>query len=271
MIQIEDFRGNIRTFPSSMPKQRFVLGHLSLPPEDMGRILTGRRVSHSTLGDDKAASEWETVAPTQEQNGYEGIDCKMLRRKRSLELVFHAHDNLNAAPVCGYPVPRRNTILGPPDISLPKLPSVASCEHITTYPSFYSSSSFYSDIDGDEEITEEHLQDPEACAPGRSSSRRRPATMGLGRNLRGDLLIGRRASKTSSSTSGDPFKYDGVYPTFLQPETEFEVSSALHRAGISHSSTLDMIGPPKVEHIGLDDINPSTRSSFYSPAAIRST
>lgn len=236
----------------------------------MGKGLAERRKSHSNV--DEAASEWETVAATEElYEQCQEMEERQTRRKRNIEFGSGAYGTLNPTTASSSVACRKNTILGPPDISLPKLPTGVPRQHLTTYPSFYSSSSFYSDLDTDGEMIEKQLLHPDAWVPVPSHSRMRPVTMWFGGNLRGDQWMGRRISKTSSTTSGDPFQYDGrVYSTFLQPAAECEINNAPHRATINYHSYFDLAGPGKIEKVGQNGINSCTRNSFYNPAAIQS-
>lgn len=257
-------------------KQKF----LSVQPSfnSAGRSLTDHRKSHSNIDDDKAASEWETVAPDDEFYEPNENSTRPIKRRRNFELVFHAQDIIGATN--GTAVTQaRNTIIGPPDISLPKLSSGRHRAQPAAHHSLHSSSSFYSNFDGDDGDTEEQLIDLDDCIVDRTNSQRRRATVGTDQTpntelheLQAELMLGRSCSKASSSTNGDPFRYDrGMYSTFLQPAAERDVSSALHRAGTSHNSTIEAHHPFKVDQVDASMRNPIGNSSFYNPAAIRST
>lgn len=272
MIRLEGFPPvDIRILPSSATDKRSTLAYLPLPLQNTGKDLTERHKSHSNL--DETGSEWETVAPSEEL--YEQrpeVGEIQLKRQRNFELGSYVHRTINSATTSSSLACRRNTILGPPDIPLPKLPGGVSRGNLAPYPSFYSLSSCYSDLDTNEEIVEEQLLNLEAWDPVRSDSRRRPATMGFGGSLRGDQWMGRRISKISSSTSGDPFQYDGVvYSAFLKPAAECEISNSLHQSTMNHHACSDINDPPKIEAIPQNGIRPSTGNSFYNPAAIQST
>lgn len=257
--------------PPSNSKDKFVRPHLSLPRKNLGRSLTNPGDSYSN-DDDNAASEWETIAPAEELGEISKrreSSGKALKRKRNLDSVFQAHQALNNSLSSSPSGLRRNTILGPPDISLPKLPSGTSHPHLPGYTSFPSSSSCYTDIDGQDADTEQQLLDPECWGLGRCISQRRPATLGGEGHLQ---IPARSISKASSSTKSDPFIYDGgPYSAFLQPAAEREVSSALARAGLSHTSSLGIAHRGHHYDFGLPVSHDRGPTAFYDQAAIRST
>ena len=249
---------------------KFVRPHLSLPRNNLGRSLTSPGDSYSN--DDNAASEWETIAPAEEMEENtkrEEASGKAPKRKRTFSPVFLAHQALNNSLSTSSSGLKRNTILGPPDISLPKLPSGALRPPLPGYSSFPSSSSCYIDIDEHGVVAEQQLLDPEGWGLGRCISQRRPTTLGGEGNLQ---IPARSTSKASSSTRSDPFVYDGgPYSAFLQPAAEREVSSALARAGLSHTSSLGIAHRVARCEVGVAVSNDRGPAAFYDQAAIRST
>ena len=72
----------------------------------------------------------------------------------------------------------------------------------------------------------------------------------------------------SSSSDGDPFKYDrDIYPTFLHPAAERNVSEALHYVASSQNTTT-FRHPFKQQPTGQHQL---ATPSFYDPDAVQST
>lgn len=257
---------------SSNNDGRFVRPRLSLPRKEMGRSLTD---SHKTCSnfDDNAASDWETIAPAeelQELHANDDLNNERFKRKRHLDPVFHAQKIFNTSLSTSASGLRRNTVLGPPDISLPKLPGGTPRAQLPGGPSFPSSSSFYTEVDGQDTVAEQQLLDPEAWGFGSSAGQQQLAT--FGGEAQFENIPVRSISKASSSTRSDPFLYDGgLYSAFLNPTAEREVSNALARAGVSYTSTLNAPRPVNPDEIGLAVSHDLNNTTFYNQAAVRST
>lgn len=254
---------NIIPHDSGNRRQKFKSALPSVASTCLTRNLTEFRKSASQLEDDKACSEWETIAPGDELAEQAAIFSEG-KHVRNLELVFHAHDILRSSQSNSSIGLRRNTTSGPVDTSSQGLPWGRSKQILPAEQSFCSSSSFYSDTEGDGDLFES-----EGLAPG--ESRRRPATFAMDRSLPAEPIMWRRCSKASSSTSGDPFKYDAaMYSAFLQPAAEREVSSALRHVGVSDNS-IHTIRPFQADNLTSLKNKTAGDSSFYNSEAIRST
>lgn len=257
---------------SSKRKQKFLSALPSLESTQTIRDFTGFRRSTSALDDDGAASEWETIAPANELASQINLaDSLAKHRARNVELVFHAQDILPGSSSNVSLGGRRNTIAGLLDHPAQRLPVDKSHLNLPTHQSFCSSSSFYSDTQGyDDRFIGSRLSETSVLGPTRTGSRRRPATLGVDHNLAIELGAW-RCSKASSSTCGDPFKYDGAtYSAFLQPAAERDVSSALHRVGASLDS-VQTTHPFQTDHTSSLKQNRIENASFYNSEAIRST
>ena len=137
---------------------------------------------------------------------------------------------------------------------------------ISRAESFQSVSSSYSEI---------RPEDPASCEgkPGiqpELTSHGQQHMQNLRKDCHGEFMA--TCSRASSSTSGDPFKYDGdVYSVYLQPSAERAISDALHHAGVSSHAT----GPPAHAIEMKDPRQKSNKTrevpSFYDAQAIRST
>lgn len=268
-IQLEDFP-SVRVYaprsPSPIPK--FVSEHPSRSGRDLGRSLTGNTL-RTQLDNDLAVSDWETVAADEEFKESTAPPRQQHRRRKDAEVLFHAHDILNSSRPNGIPRQRRNTILAPPNFSLPKLPSGASRLAVPKNTSFYSSSSVYSDVGRDEWIDEDQLLDLSAHGPWRAPSRKRRATLGMGRNTGGELVG--VCSKTSSSASIDRFKFDGDgYSIFLHSSAERDISQALHQAGMSTDSGGTMTRSNLTSAHNQTVGKPLRHPSFYNHEALQS-
>jgi hypothetical protein len=263
--QGQPVHGNATSHEHGTQRQKFQSTLPSVLSTSLGRSLTEFRKSASQLEDDKACSEWETIAPGDEL-AERAVDSSEGEHVRTLELVFHAQEILPSARSNNSLGLRRNTILGPVDTSSQRLPWGRSKQNFSAAEqSFCSSSSFYSDLEGGGDFFESEAD------LGHGENRRRPATLHIGRNTLVEPTMWRRFSKASSSTSGDPFKYDAAtYSAFLQPAAEREVSSALHRIGVSDESIHTTRPLQADQAISLKN-QLAGHSSFYNSEAIRST
>ncbi|KAF7560921.1 hypothetical protein G7046_g3224 [Stylonectria norvegica] len=231
-IQLEDFsciRAPISEEGSSFPKN-FVSEHPSRPFFDfIGRPPTRKR--SASLDDDKAISEWETVAPDDEFEEVAENPSRQVRRQRNFELVFHAQDILETSRNRNQIRPGRNTILLPPRSAMSTFPTKPTTFNAPRL-SFQSSSSLYSDLTDRDATRDEGLLHLDDGGLETDNQLRRPP---LGRNRHSEFIA--RCSRASSSTSGDPFKYDGdLYSGFLQPLAERDISDALHHIVASNQS-----------------------------------
>lgn len=212
---------------------------------------------------EKAASEWETVHDEDDIEYKSTYTRGAVRPTKMFEIVLGNRPRLSRPGLN-----RRNTILGPPDISLPQLPDRGLRKEIGRQYSFASSSSIYSDCDQGW-IEEEVLLRLGLDIPMHLSSRTRPST-GVFERLRCGELVP-NCSKTSSSASIDRFKYDaGVYSTFLHPTVERRVSHGPYRHEPSRDSQ-DILSEPLAPERPLV-LGDSGRqyASFYNAAALRS-
>lgn len=238
--------------------------HLSRPIfHDSDKTKTRQR--SASLDEDKAVSEWETVAPDEEFEEGLHIPPRQLRHRKNFELVFHAQDILESSRRANTFRPGRNTILLPPRISPNLVSNPKASAFIERNHSFESVSSAYSDIDKGLTVNGEALV-PKSALGGSGQHNGN----GLRRDCNNDFVA--TCSRASSSTSGDPFKYDGdIYSGFLHPSAERDISDALHHAGVS-SHTLG----PSVQSIEMKDPRRMPNKgrgvpSFYDAEAIRST
>lgn len=259
--------------PTAGRKHKFLSALPSFSSACVPRNLTEFRKTTSLLEDDRAMSEWETIAPGDEHNDRDSLmNPTELGSPPNFELLFHAQDILHSSSSHGSLGLRRNTIPGP--LNLPqrqRLPAGKSRLNLPTQQSFCSSSSFYSDAEAADELCDVELPQWNGPSLNQVLGRKRPATLGLERDGLAEPTNWTRFSKASSSTGGDPFKYDAVaYSAFLQPAAEREVSSALRRIGVSDNS-MRTTHPFPTDHIDSQEKKPNSSSSFYHPEAIRST
>lgn len=274
-IQLDDFVPiHISASGLRAGSPKFVSQHPSHPLRDMRRDLTGQTLG-TKLDYDAAVSEWETVAPDEEFQECLSIPLGHTKLRKDVDVLFHAQDILHPSRPNAPITQRRNTILVPPNFSLPKLPSdasqIACARNKNKDKSFYSSSSVYSNVDGDGWIDEEQLLGLNWTDPWRTASGRRRVAPGAGRNNTGELVT--TCSKTSSSASVDRFRYDGDgYSIFLQSTAERDISQALHNAGVSMDSGATAAQPNGREFGGNWMNNKlNLHHAFYNHAALQST
>ncbi|KEY66513.1 hypothetical protein S7711_04839 [Stachybotrys chartarum IBT 7711] len=275
-IELEDFsyihardRFSVDSLPQA-PQKPFTLNTC-----DLGRSLTHCRFVPKP-DHDKAGSDWETVASVTDFQEPTKPRFKGPERRREFQVVFHAHGAPNVSQGTRPGLQRRNTIIGPPDVSLPKLPGPKIQHFMPRDNSFVSSSSIYSDVDeacwtdGEALL---HLDLDGARLLGGRPTRR--ATLGFGVNQYGELTAS--CSKSSSSASGDRFKYDGgLYSTFLHTTTEKGVDGIhMPRAG-RHAETAQAHGlvsiddevKVKIKKQDGDDTNDGGRVPFKANAGL---
>lgn len=110
---------------------------------------TDPKLARESLDPDKALSEWETVAADEEFNDSPQCPPRPLRRRKNMELVFHAQD------IIGQSLNKANdsTKLERPGMlgsqALPIQPTNRPPGLVSRMQSFDSASSRYSDLDAD--------------------------------------------------------------------------------------------------------------------------
>ncbi|PNY28149.1 Uncharacterized protein TCAP_01927 [Tolypocladium capitatum] len=211
--------------------------------------------------EDKAVSEWETVAADDEF----GISTEPMPMLVSQPTRTQAA--LRSPRIFGYPSHYEPSVQRPNPLGRQTEPHGHLRCNATTGERSHLSSSIYSYVGRDEQIDAELADHFDCRGLERTQSRKRPATFGLDRHMSGELV--RSHSKASSSLSVDRFKYDrGLYPIFLQPSAERQISKALHRAGMSaYSGTTTAQSLKKVE-LDPNGVNAVHDADFYNPAAI---
>lgn len=197
-------------------------------------------------------SEWETVAAEEELNEYPELPVRQLRRRKNFEFVNHAryrHD----LPEEARTAEQENSILLL-HTTVRDIPIARPVTRVTNTQSFDSVSSLYSDIDERDTLDTDGNYDQKILAKS------------------GQSELGTTCSRASSSTSGDPFKYDReIYSGFLQPSAERDVSDALHHIGTSSYTKESMVQITEIKHPGIGERRAPAIASFYDADAIRST
>ncbi|KND91314.1 hypothetical protein TOPH_04077 [Tolypocladium ophioglossoides CBS 100239] len=214
--------------------------------------------------EDKAVSEWETVAADEEFD----IPAEPIPMPKSQPTSAQA--TLRAPRIFSYPSHYEPSVQRPNTLSVwPTEPHDHLRCNAATKEQLHLSSSIYSYVSNDEWISEELADHFDCRGLERNQSRKRPATLGLDRNMSGELV--RSHSKTSSSLSVDRFKYDrGLYPIFLQPSAERQISKALHRAGMSADSGTTItqsLERVKLDPDGVPVIRDATHASTNNEVA----
>ncbi|POR37692.1 Uncharacterized protein TPAR_02109 [Tolypocladium paradoxum] len=211
--------------------------------------------------EDKAVSEWETVA-ADEEFGIPTQPMPMLQRQPTGAQVALRAPRIFSYPSHYEPCVQRSLVR-------PTEPHDRLRCHTATKEQLHLSSSIYSYVGKDEWIDGELADHFDCRGLERTQSRKRPATLGLDRNISGELV--RSHSKTSSSLSVDRFKYDrGLYPIFLQPSAERQISKALHRAEMSSDSGTTItqsLKRVKLDPYGVPVIRDATHASTSNEAA----
>lgn len=236
--------------------------------------------------DDRAASEWETVAADDEFAPYPEVTTKAQRRQGKSNFASAATPSKSSKTDAivhphimswGQPAESSNSASRRDPVRQPSVrPEQASSPRLRT---FQSSSSLYSELDKKErkghkqalhsdgaepdttycegERAEEVLQDEDDL----------PMPQGL-RVQNPDTL--KRASAITSSSQGDPFHYDGDrYSDFLRSSVERDVSDALHHSGKTTYSNYSVPQSPE-SHTPKGHPHGGHVGSFYNSAAIRS-
>ncbi|KAF4967793.1 hypothetical protein FZEAL_10485 [Fusarium zealandicum] len=262
-VQLQDFSYTKPHDPKagSAPHE-FVAERPSRLPNDADTGLTSLKRSGS-LAEDRAASEWETIAPDDEFEQLPHLPSRPLRRQGNFNFVLDAEDSLSPSQDT-WAQQTRNFELVPRHNPLPK-PSVrlvpVSSPGLRSFP---SSSSLYSDLDKNGDLVGRQGSTPDEVTYRKA----RPAGIAPESHLSHETL--KRFSKASTSTDDDPFKYDGdMYSGFLRSSAERDVGDALHHAG---ASTQLKGGVPRsaVNSVHGDPQKSPNIASFYNAAAIRS-
>lgn len=227
VIQLQDFEA---WRVSKSAPGGFVLEHPSLKPRHSSQGRVSRYLTPILRNDDdNTNSEWETVAG--DDDAALKPSPRLIQRVENSRLVYQAHDIRSHARQATERAQRRNTAL-PPQTSSRNL-STLSTVNIGSVPRDDSqwprTSSIYEDDIDMHRVNDETQQPIYQTELSRTMSKKRPATLGFGRTVNGDLVTS--YSKSSSHASNDPFKFDGAdYSLFLQPSAEKEVSRALYRS-----------------------------------------
>ncbi|KAJ4260383.1 hypothetical protein NW757_002334 [Fusarium falciforme] len=245
-----------RTPKSETPRPRgFINDHASRTPSSNVKAKMACFESPNSFGDDRddrgderAASEWETVAADDEFAPYPEVTTKAQRRQgksnftsttpsktSKTDAIVHPHIMSWGQPAeASNPVSRRDPVRQPS-----VRPEQASSPRLRT---FHSSSSLYSELDkkerkGHKQALHSDGAEPDTtyCEGERAEDVLQdeddlPVQDGLRVPQNQDTL--KRASAITTSSHGDPFHYDGDrYSDFLRSSIERDVSDALHHTG----------------------------------------
>ncbi|KAJ6442996.1 putative ankyrin repeat domain protein [Purpureocillium lavendulum] len=228
--------------------------------------MVGSSLAHGTMspdfGQDKATSDWETVA-ADEDVGRRSYP----RRMNPEENIFEVQDLIGH----GYRLegqPKRSTTAPKPaDFSPATAAKHGFSAADTGEPSDIRYSNFVNespDIWTDANSVENFASDGPQTAFGQKQANI-AAPDGQGPN---GLVASN--SITSSSLTVDRFKFDyGQYSVFLRPGAEREVSRALREAGFSDD--LSLVASQASANVDDDDQAPVADQQFYDPSAIQST
>ncbi|KAH7156224.1 hypothetical protein EDB81DRAFT_944708 [Dactylonectria macrodidyma] len=234
-IQLEDFSCIEAQMPrsGSPSPSKLVSERPHRLVSDPRNLLTVHKRSAS-LNNDKAVSDWETVVPDDEFGDRPQVPAQPLRRRKNFDFIFHTQEIIDSRTKQQNSQAKygKHTTLAPPR-ALPKLSTRHSPKLTSRLHSFHSTSSFYSDLDEASESsqkTEKPVLDTQNRQPFQWSPTPRPDIM-------------RSASKTSTSTNDDPFKYDrDPYSGFLQASEDKEGNNAEPSAK-AHSQSNERLPP----------------------------
>ena len=240
-FQLEDFsNGQIRSPRPHCPPRQFVSAHPSKLRLNTDGTLAQPR-SFRQFDHDGGASEWETVPDEDLRTNAAKALVRDAPRCKEIALVFHAEDILDA----------KNTK------SIYKKTATLAAGHgrakteLAKAESFYSSSSIYTDTGTTSSIDEARLL--ELDHPHRYQGHNPVPCTASGQDVKFRGEMPTRCSKTSSSSSADPFKYDcDEYSAFLQPSTDKDVNRIAN----------PLAGAPDKKIV--------QNSSFYNHDALRS-
>ncbi|CAH0056679.1 unnamed protein product [Clonostachys solani] len=219
----------------------------------------GLRRGHSSLNIGIAVSDWETVATEDEVN--QGKHPVTSSRRNDVESKYQT-ENIYSSGSGTLFLPERNSIFDTQNAS-PVVPPEPSQQGFASHPSFYSSSSCYSDLHRVDSAEGDNLGNWKQEDVDFANTHVADQT------LRFELAAGNRFSKNSFSNIGSPFQHDddtpepiaqGENPTEGNGFQQVEIFPTATRA---LSLDLDQAGP-------CEDIR-RTDPSFYNPTAIRST
>ncbi|KAM0440877.1 hypothetical protein ACHAPT_000179 [Fusarium lateritium] len=198
----------------------FVTEHPSSPLSNGHGVNLAYPEGANSLGDDRAASEWETVAADDEFEPYPEVTTKAQRRQgkskfaTKTDAIRHPYI-LNWAPrkQTSEPVSRRD----PVRLS-PVQPAGEPSPRLRT---FHSSSSLYSELDNKENNGHVQALHSDGAEPDTTYCDGERAEDVLQGNHGQDQDALKRASAVTSSSFGDPFHYDGErYSDFLRSSAE---------------------------------------------------
>jgi hypothetical protein len=215
---------------------------------------TGLRRGHSSLNIGIAVSDWETVATEDEAD--QGKHPATSSRRNGVGSNCQA-ENLISSESGTLFLPERNSIFGTQNAS-PMVHPEHSQQAFASHPSFYSSSSCYSDPNRVESVDGENFGNWNREDVDLAN------TPVADQTLRFELVPGNRFSKI-----GNPFQHDDDTPTSIAQGKKpierdgFQQVEIFPTATRASSLELDQAGP--CENIRRTD------PSFYNSTAIRST
>lgn len=237
----------------------------------------------------RAASDWETVVGADGESDGESLhsgshfpgsnghhrfptlELPLDHRLESTVLKIHTESMPEPDKATSTPdVTRRTTIAMPPNFSRPRLFDIEAIPRLVCHDSLPDSSSFYSEAP--------YLEDEVAPALQHVKDFPRNSRVRMLTPTTSDAYIhgsqdAQLCSKSSSSLSDDPFKYDSVeYADVLQIAPQSEERSHSHRYRFDVPRDFRLMS----QHHPLPSGNeqrvpePSKDTSFYHSAAIRS-
>jgi hypothetical protein len=242
---------------STSPKKELSVTRCSVPLDSMQLALTSDRLRF-LLVNDQFGSDWATTAPSDDLEERHDFSPRPEARNNP-ELMFHTSQVVDRQRKRR----RRNTILGPPASVLQNVGKNNFETRLPCLDSFYSCSSYYSDIDGPEKAPRGMSQNYIAQRLANPSWQE---VFGDSNHTR--LEFCERPSKVSSCTSEDPFNYDAVELSAADVETiqrETSKASCVVRAGSSPAPNTVL----SLQRGQSVMIHPC--SSFYNLAALDST
>ncbi|KAJ4237226.1 hypothetical protein NW759_000347 [Fusarium solani] len=276
-----------RTPKCETPRPRgFINDHASRTPSSNVKAKMACFESPNSFGDDRAASEWETVAADDEFAPYPEVTTKTQRRQgksnfasatpsktSKTDAIVHPH-----IMSWGQPAEASNPVSHRDPVRQPSVrPEQASSPRLRT---FHSSSSLYSELDkkerkGHKQALHSDGAEPDTtyCEGERAEDVLQdeddmPVQDGLRVPQNQDTL--KRASAITTSSHGDPFHYDGDrYSDFLRSSIERDVSDALHHTGKTTYPNYSVPQSPE-SHTPKGYPHGGHVGSFYNSAAIRS-
>lgn len=269
--------------PETGPREGSLPSHYAL-----GRSILDRR-SYPQLSKQKlagAASDWETVISDEEDASSSERQLpiphhRSFRRDLYLDLRPNFVKDVSAQNGfcsslntinCDTPlnIPRRTTIMIPPNFSRPRLVDIKSPSNLQgiSRTSFVSSSSLYSDPDDEAGVG----QPSHAGNYILYNNSARVLTTRAGRSSFRGAPPSNARSNSSSSVSGDPFKFDGnAYSPYLQPGMPPKQQTIHSHLDVPRDPAGSQGRDSRVSR-GFAAAKDSTRgTSFYNRAAIRST